>query len=242
MNDFFVKNKSLKKYKKVLVVFPHPDDEVMTVSGLIQKLAKQNITTVLLTLTKGERGTRDASLRKNLKMIRSKEIFTAVKLLQFSHFFQKDLGDGNLENKKEDMRKIIRHAIFSEKPDLIITYDLAGLYGHTDHIVCSEVVTEIITKEFPNIALWYSALPKKILKLIKLPEHMAKNPKYKDRRVYPTHKVFVAPFLFNKIRAVYAHHSQVPSYKRSIPIPFLPLPFVYSLSLFEYFYEVQAST
>jgi LmbE family N-acetylglucosaminyl deacetylase len=73
INDFSVPTIEFpKNYKKILIVFPHADDEVLTTSGIMKKYSKtKNITWMIM--TKGERGTPDASIDENLKEIRVKE-------------------------------------------------------------------------------------------------------------------------------------------------------------------------
>lgn len=55
-NDVSVPLASISKYKNILVIFPHPDDEVLTAGGLMRTLSNSGKKVNLIILSKGERG------------------------------------------------------------------------------------------------------------------------------------------------------------------------------------------
>lgn len=238
-NEFQIKLKKLPSYKKILVIFPHPDDEVINAGGLMKKFSQQGIQVTLAILTKGEKGTEDGHQENNLKQIRTEEAKKATKLLGVSTLIHEDFGDGELVKHKEDLTHYIDKLIQKTGLDLIITYDLSGLYGHEDHIVLSEIVTRLVKHKYKNIHVWYPSLPKRIFSMIQLPEHMAKDPDYKRKREYPTFRVFVGLGVINKIHAVYGYKSQIQSFRNSFPIKWIPLWYYYSMQLFEYYAEAK---
>ncbi len=233
LNDFSVPTESIKKFKKILLIYPHPDDEVLTAGGVMA----ENKNATLLILTKGERGTSDAHLDLSLKQVRTNEEQKSSKILGVKKLIQMDLGDGQLGKQREIITKTIREVVKEEKPDLIITYDLSGFYGHPDHMVVSEVITELVKKEFQNTELWYPTVPKRVYGLLKIPEEMAKDKNFKNKRTYPTLKVFVGLNVIKKIQAVAAHKSQSLPFQPGLPIP-IPTWFFHSMTVFEYFYKV----
>jgi len=150
------------------------------------------------------------------------------------------IGVSQVVQLVKELTEEVQKDIQSINPDLVITFDLAGLYGHPDHIATSEVVTEVMKENFPTKKLWYVSYPKKILDMTSLPEWMAKDPNFKDKRVYPTMKVWTGlEGVVRKIKAVYAYNSQRQSYLDSFPIKIIPLWFYVSLTPYEYFYEAQ---
>src|SRR5262249_48828996 len=151
---------------------------------------------------------------------------------------QEDFGDGNLQGSKPALAAFIDAVIQREGPDLLITYDLAGLYGHADHIACAEVVTELHRSRFQTIPLWYGTLPKRALERTTLPEHVSTVPGTQNRRATATHKVFIGRSVFAKIKAWYAYKSQRASLTRGIG-RLLPIWFLLSMVLFEYFAEAK---
>src|SRR5690606_16401089 len=114
------------------------------------------------------------------------------------------------------------------KPDLVVTYDLAGLYGHPDHIAASQVITSLIKTKHKHIQLWYPSFPKRVLAMMSLPEHMAKDPEFKNKRATPQFKIITLAQMPQRLRAVYAHHSQLATGKNAFPVKFLPHWFYHS--------------
>lgn len=233
-SDFSVPSLDIRKFKKILVISPHPDDEVMTVGGTIGK----HRNAILLILTKGERGMPDAHLDFRLKNIRSKEAQKVAKILGAVKLIHEDLGDGRLENNRKKVGKRIEEVIKSENPDLIITNDLSGGYGHPDHIACSQIVTELVVKKYPKVHLWYWTSPGRMKKMLKLPEHMAKDLSFKNMIVKPAGKVFIGIHNFGRIRSIYTYKSQYQSFVSASPFHPLPMWFLISMSNFEYFFKV----
>lgn len=239
VNDFHVRQQSLPPYKNVLFIFPHPDDEVINAGGLIDTFSKAGTKTTLVILTKGERGTSDGHVDNTLKVIRAKEAQKVEKILNVKTFIQKDFGDGELAKHKTELTTYIDKLMGTVTPDLVVTYDLSGLYGHEDHIVVSQITTELIKNKYSNIHLWYPSLPKKVLSLIHLPEEMAKDPQYQKNRAFPTIRIFVGASIFDRIHAIYAYKSQLLSFRDAFPFKFIPLWYYYSMQLFEYYAEIK---
>lgn len=231
--DFSPKNANIDKFNKILLIFPHPDDEVLTSGGLIKSLTQANKRVTVHILTKGEKGQEGAIFNPELKEIRTREVNQVAKILGIQKLILDDFGDGELPNKKQLIDKRVREVIKSEKPDLIITYDLSGLYGHPDHIALSEIITSLQNKP----KLWYVSFPHKFYALTKLPIHMADNPEFMKRKTSPNLKFFVGFNVLFKIRALYSYKSQLLAFKKSTPKN-LPLWFVLSARLFEYYHEV----
>ena len=239
--DFSLPTKKTKHFKHVLVIFPHADDEAVNCGGTLHRLSKTGSTVTLVILTKGERGTPDATLDEHLKAIRTKEAQSVAALLGISHLQQEDFGDGTLHMQQQALQTFIENLIAQEKPDLLITYDLAGFYGHPDHIACSQIITTLQKTTFQQISLWYATFPKRLLATVKLPEHLLRDPLFQTKRAAPTHKIFIGSSVFPKIQAWYTYKSQRASLTTGIG-KLLPLWFFLSMVLFEYFANVDNSS
>lgn len=236
-NDFSVSDISIKKFKNILVIFPHPDDETLSAGGLIANFIDQKSSVTVVVLTRGEKGNDDAHTDETLKEIRKNELLTALNCLGVTRISLEDFGDGQLRSRKNELSEYIDTTIQTVMPDLIITYDLSGLYGHDDHIIVSEIISDRVMTKYKHIALWYPSFPKKILAMLTLPEHMAKNPEFKLKRVTPNAKVLIGKNITRRIRALYAYGSQLYSFRKSFPVPQIPLWYYYSMQLFEYYHE-----
>lgn len=238
-NDFILPTHNIKKYKKILIVYPHPDDETLASGGITKKFIDQGTEVTLIVLTRGEKGNDDAHLETSLKKIRENELYNATKYLGVKNVILEDFGDGELITKKKELTSYFEEKIIEIHPDCILTYDLAGLYGHEDHIVTSEILTDLVQKKYTSITLIYASLPKRALALISLPEHMAKNPRYAARRVSPNMKIWIGANMYYRIRALYSYASQLYSFRKSFPIPWIPLWYYYSMQLYEYYHIVK---
>lgn len=242
-NDLKIATRSLndiKDIKKVLVIFPHPDDEANSLSGTITQLVNKDVEINWVILTKGERGNDDAHFEESLKEVRSKEAQNVAKILGVKNLSLKDYPDNGIDQFKDKLIVDIRKIINESKPDLVITYDESGGYGHPDHIIVSKITTELINNEFNNIHLWYTSTPEKLFQKLSLPEQMAKDKDFKLNKKSPSFKIGVGLFgVINKVKAVYAYQSQFNSFVKSVPIKQIPMWFYISLTPYEYFYEVE---
>jgi len=242
-NDLKVSTKSIdsfKDIKKVLVIFPHPDDEANSIGGTITKFVQNDIEVSWLILTKGEKGNDDAYFDENLKQTRSDEARKVAKILGIKNLSLKDYPDNGVDQFEDKLTSDIRQTIKEVNPNLVITYDESGGYGHPDHIIVSKVTTELINNEFNNVHLWYTSTPEKLFKKISLPEQMAKDKDFKLSRKSPNFKTWVGlSGIINKVKAVYAYQSQFSSFVKSVPIKQIPMWFYISLTPYEYFYEVK---
>lgn len=242
-NDLNVPTKnidSFKDIKKVLIIFPHPDDEANSLGGTITQFANKDIEINWLILTKGEKGNDGAHFDENLKEIRTNEAQKVAKILGIKNLSLKDYPDNGVDQFKDELTNDISQTIKEVSPDLVVTYDESGGYGHPDHIVVSKVITELIKNEFKNVHLWYTSTPEKLFKKLSLPEQMANDKDFKLNRKFPNFKVWVGlSGVINKVKAVYAYQSQFSSFVKSVPIKQIPMWFYVSLTQYEYFYEVK---
>lgn len=238
VNDATLSQANLGKFKRVLVVFPHPDDET-NIAGTLLRLHQLHAHITLLVLTTGECGTPDAHMEPALKAIRSREMIHVATLLGIDHLIQKDIGDGQVAHKRTEARISIVNAITASKPDLVITYDLAGLYGHQDHIACAEETLQCLQAGKSTATIWYSAAPKRLLDMTNLPTHMAKDPEFAKKRAKPNLRVSIGlAGTIAKIHSIYAHKSQRRSFRESTPYR-APIWFIYSMRTNEYFEELR---
>lgn len=134
---------------KLMCVFAHPDDETLATGGTLIKYAAEGIKTYLVTATRGERGwTGDRSQYPGLKElgeIRESELLSAAQVLGIQDVFFLDYIDGDLNKAPapEVIAKIAGH-IRRIRPQVLITFDPFGVYGHPDHIAISQHTTAAV--------------------------------------------------------------------------------------------------
>lgn len=232
VNDFSLKTLNLKnllgkKGFNSLIIYPHPDDETMASGGLIQILKKYGNVKVI-TVTKGQYGTELVKLPPNeLAELRSNEFKGAMKALNINDYELWEFIDGTLIENTINLTKQIKDTINSYNPDLIVTYERSGVYGHPDHISLSKAVNESV--ENTNIKVLYSTLPKKILKKFKLPTTLNGIPIPEfQKQSEPEFKLFTLKYNLAKLRASKKYKSQNLSHG-------IPLEVMHSVNIFEYY-------
>lgn len=131
------------KNKRVLVVFPHPDDESVMAGGLIQRLMRSGFRVTVLSLTEGESGKIHINGRgRSVREIRSAEFAKAMAILRVSDWVMWNFEDGKLKTK-QDWRKRLKTFIKQMNFGLVVSYDLSGVSGHPDHISLSRELVSV---------------------------------------------------------------------------------------------------
>jgi|SRR3990170_2796963 len=153
------------RQRRLLSIFAHPDDESLHVSGLLFQASKEKIPTFLVCLTQGEKGVTDLGLTGNrLKQKRHQELLAATKLLGIHRVVHLNFPDGKLAFYQSRIRDALKRIISEIKPQVILTFDPSGFYGHPDHIATSLAVKSCFPlARQPAINLYFSvsSLPDK---------------------------------------------------------------------------------
>ena len=147
--------------RKLMAIFAHPDDEG-AIGGTLAHYARNGIEVTLVCATKGEAGEiSDSSLAtpETLGEVRQKELRTACDILGivYLEFLERrDSGmEGTPENKDpralvqadpEAVREQLVGLMRRLKPDVVITFEPFGWYGHPDHQIVSRWATEAYDK------------------------------------------------------------------------------------------------
>ena len=223
-----------RRFKNVLAVFPHADDETVHCGGSLARFAETGASVTLLLLTGGERGNPAGVIDPALAAVRRRESERAAAILGVTRVIQEDFDDGQLRQHTDAVESVLSRRIEEVHPDLILTYDLAGFDGHQDHVACSQVLTKLCRTQFPAVPLWYVALPARMLRLLVLVGQVADDSRAAQRRVTPTHRLFVGSAIVPKIRALSAYRSQRGSIGKGLG-RIIPAWLPVSMLQFEYF-------
>src|SRR5919202_860339 len=139
----------------LMTVHAHPDDEAIGTGGILARYAAEGVQTVLVTCTRGEVGEIvDPSVAQpdNLADVREAELRAACAILQVSaqHYLgYRDSGMiGTPENDdprsfwRADLDEAVGRLVAlirRYRPQVLVTYDENGFYGHPDHIQAHRV-------------------------------------------------------------------------------------------------------
>jgi len=180
--------------KKILVVTAHPDDETFGMGGTIAKYISEGSQVFVVCATKGEAGEADPALVRqyeSMAALREAEMRCAMKELGVQEVFflgYRDSGmQGSVDNTnpnafiqaplQETARKIAFY-IRKLQPQLVLTFDPMGGYGHPDHIHTYQSVVralEISTdekidikglKSFQPKGVYLHTFPRKMMRIV----------------------------------------------------------------------------
>src|ERR1700716_1519966 len=172
----------------LLAVHAHPDDECLGRGGILARYGAEGVRTVLVTCTDGAVGEiSDPALATpdNLAEVRSRELDESVRILGINRLYKlgyRDSGmagtadnanprsfhQANLDEAVERVVQVVR----AEHPQVIVTYDERGGYGHPDHIRAHQVAVAAFeaagdARRFPAAGpawapsrLYYSVVPR----------------------------------------------------------------------------------
>jgi len=179
--------------KRLLGAFAHPDDEGI-VSGALLQYSTSGVETGLVCATRGEVGEiADPALAtpENLGQVREGEMRAAAEVLGVHNLWFLDYRDSGMAGTPENadprafaqasaaevvgkLVKIIREF----RPQVIVTFDESGAYGHPDHIAIYRYTTSAFhaaadAVQYADLGpahsvskLYYSSFPRSALQAI----------------------------------------------------------------------------
>jgi mycothiol conjugate amidase Mca len=144
-----------RRQRTLVAVHAHPDDEAIPTGGILARYGAAGVRTVLITCTRGDVGEiSDPALAtpENLADVRKAELAEAVRILGIKRAVQLGYRDsgmaGTADNDHpasfnradfdEATSRVVR-VFREERPDVVVTYDENGGYGHPDHIRAHQV-------------------------------------------------------------------------------------------------------
>lgn len=251
----------------LLAVHAHPDDEVFG-GGALARAADEGVRVVLVTATSGEEGEiRDPGLdpedaRARLGAIREAELRAAAALLGITEVHllgYRDSGmagtpanedPNNFHNADPEAvtARLVR-LIRQTHPQVIVTYDERGNYGHPDHIAAHRAAVAAFDASgdparFPTSGLspwqpqklYYTAFPRgdllrfrEIARERGMPTDEEESEDDLEAYTVPdekiTTRVDVRPWVGRKVAAMRAHRTQIPedSFMLNMPDDLLEL-------------------
>ena len=135
---------------RLMCILAHPDDESLGTGGIVAKYSAEGVETYLVTATRGEHGwfgpKEEYPGPEALGRIREGELRVAAETLSLREVVFLDYIDGYLDqaDPATAAAQIAAH-IRRVQPQVIVTFDPAGAYGHPDHIaICQFTIAAIV--------------------------------------------------------------------------------------------------
>lgn len=143
--------------KRLLVSLAHPDDESFGPGAMIAKYVAEGAAVALIVSTKGDRGTiaqKYLDQYGSIEAVREAELNCACKVLGFDHVYKFGYRDSGMQGapenddpqsliqaEREEITERIVKIIREFRPQVLLTFDPYGGYGHPDHIFMHHVTT-----------------------------------------------------------------------------------------------------
>lgn len=143
--------------RRLLISFAHPDDESFGLGGAISKWVAEGIDVYLICATNGEVGTIPDEMKDRFATIaelRLSELECASKKLGFCEVFKLGYKDSGMmgsltsqdptclwyrwNNYPEEVTKSVVEVLRQIQPQVIVTFNRYGGYGHPDHIAIQQ--------------------------------------------------------------------------------------------------------
>ena len=161
----------------LMAVHAHPDDEASTTGGILAKYAAEGIHTVLVTCTNGELG--DAPDAKpgeeghdtaDVVAMRLAELEASCKVLGVTHLETLGYHDSGMEGWESnnapgsfwsmpvgEAAKPLAALMNQYQPDVVVTYDDYGFYGHPDHIQAHRITMAALEQTGSTAKVYFPA-------------------------------------------------------------------------------------
>lgn len=196
----------MKKRKKLVCIFAHPDDEAFGPGGTIAIFAKTH-NVYLICATKGEAGKhKGKKAGKDLGAIRENEMRASAKVLGVKKVFFLGFKDGDLSNNLyHKIAAKIEIILKRIKPETILTYEPRGISGHLDHIAVSMISSFVFERLKFIKKIMYFCRPK--VKGDKWAYFIFVPPGYKESEIDVV--IDTSAVWETKVKAMLKHHSQI---------------------------------
>ncbi|MDV2988724.1 MAG: PIG-L family deacetylase [Dehalogenimonas sp.] len=180
--------------KRLLFVGAHPDDESFGPGATLALYVQNGVSVYYVCATGGESGTVEAKYLNgfpSIRDLRQSELECAAKALGLAKVFYLGYRDSGMPGSPDNQNpeslfrapladvtarivKIIREV----KPQVVLTHDPRGDYGHPDHVAVHQAATAAFhaagdAGQFPHCGqsfspqkLYYNVMPHRLLKLI----------------------------------------------------------------------------
>lgn len=165
----------------LMVVHAHPDDEALSTGGILHRYAGEGIKTVLVTCTGGELGDGPGGIKPGqpghdeaqVRATRRLELEQACGQLRIRHLEMLGYLDSGMAGWSQNNRPgslsgvpldqaLARLVPILERyrPQILVSYDEQGGYGHPDHIRTHELAREAALRTGIPRKLYYTAFAK----------------------------------------------------------------------------------
>lgn len=165
----------------LMAVHAHPDDEATGTGGVLAKYAAEGITTVLVTCTDGRCGDGPGGVKPGepghdpdaVAAMRLEELEAACAALKVTHlellgypdsgmmgWSTNDVAGSFWTTPVPQAAQRLAELIGEYQPDVIVTYDENGFYGHPDHIQAHRITMAAVELTGSPAKVYWTTVPR----------------------------------------------------------------------------------
>ena len=225
-----------------MAVHAHPDDEGIQTGGVLALAVGAGIRTVLVTCTNGEMGDSPDGLKPESEghdtaatsELRIRELRKAVEALSIDHLELLGYRDSGMmgwpqnddpvclwRTPLEEVTARVVELMERYRPEVVVTYDANGLYGHPDHIQANRATFAAAERTGIPQKVYESAFPRSMMEAfeamqreagVEVPQEERQNAPFGTPDELITTTVDVSAVWEQKQAAVLAHASQMANF------------------------------
>ncbi len=144
--------------RRLLIAYAHPDDESFGLGGLIARYVAEGVEVDLICATNGERGTVNPEMLdgyESIKALRLAELDCASEKLGLKHVIKLGYKDSGMmgsefcsdteclwQAPEDEVTRRVVEVIRALQPQVVLTFNRYGGYGHPDHIAIQRATTQ----------------------------------------------------------------------------------------------------
>jgi LmbE family N-acetylglucosaminyl deacetylase len=164
----------------LMAVHAHPDDEATGTGGVLARYAAEGIRTVLVTCTDGGCGDGPGGVKPGdpghdpaaVAAMRRQELEASCEVLKISHLELLDYADSGMmgwpandatgsfwRTPVAEGAARLAELMLQYRPDVVVTYDENGFYGHPDHIQANRITTAALELTDLTPKVYWTTMP-----------------------------------------------------------------------------------
>jgi len=165
----------------LMTVHAHPDDEATSTGGVLARYAAEGVTTVLVTCTDGRCGDGPGGVKPGepghdpaaVVATRRAELEASCAVLGVTHLELLGYADSGMmgwptndaagsfwRTPVDEAADRLAALIERYRPDVVVTYDENGFYGHPDHIQAHRVTMAAVARTDTVAKVYWSTAPR----------------------------------------------------------------------------------
>ena len=169
----------------LMAVHAHPDDEASTTGGILARYSAEGVRTVLVVCTNGEQGDAPGGIKpgenghdeKAVIDMRREELEESRRILGISHLELLGFRDSGMMGwdantapgafwgmPVEEAARPLAALMLRYRPDVVVTYDDYGFYGHPDHIQAHRITVAALDSTGLPAKLYFPTIRRSLLK------------------------------------------------------------------------------